>query len=818
MLKRFFYIWSLMFCLPLLGSAQMPAPPDTTLKIEYVVTDEAIPGYLNINIRAMLGDTFPTVKYLRDSLMFFEGQNKTSVQLDVQKIVPQRFDIVTMIVDVSSSMWRIQNGHPVYMDSAKSIVDTLLTAISSAYAVDLYTYDEELYKKTITGESAMRNVKRPATARYTHLFENISTALGRMADSKGKKLLIVIGDGENDHNRRLETKVTREQLLAQIEELDESYCIFPIALGPKIYENNLLQLVNATKNRDDYVIHGWPGPDLYRKVEGLDTWPSTHRILVKSEMHPHIGDEREIVARLRGQTDTTMYRVGGLFDGWNEQSDWQFDVFGGGILILLLFAAFAFLVPRRQYKDFRKKYVKPYWEVKTEGTRRYDPLTKFPFRDDDLVVVRCEHMTSLETWQYEGRKGGGSGNNTKRGNRCIYYPNKCESGHGPGGSADFFYQLGIFKQLMWVFLGALGGFLGWAAWALFETTSKTLYPAMVNQVSAWPQLQADFGIAGLSEPTRDSLRMVRERVVEPFFDHLIIAALASMLIVFLIAIANESVQARGSFRGMVMVRGILRSVLRALVAGLVGIVIFAGMSVLQAYVFTQRPYLPGLLAMILLGMLLARILTIRSGIRHLRGMAAGFLAGFVAFHVYYLPIMLFHARGNELPKMFAFISFGAILALILSRGSPPLEASEMEVWTRRKRYGKVHITDLLRKNEEVSIGRGPTATVRMKVRHTLAVNAPANITQTFARLTMRNEVVYIEPEIFTEINGEPVAPNERRPLFDGDKIEFKHRSPSHLRYVEHRAGAHPRRRIKRRLMRRKARSIARSQQEATASS
>ncbi len=240
--------------------------------------------------------------------------------------------------------------------------------------------------------------------------------------------------------------------------------------------------------------------------------------------------------------------------------------------------------------------------------------------------------------------------------------------------------------------------------------------------------------------------------------------------------------------------------------------VFAGFGYLQGFVFSTHLYFPGLLAFLLLGLLLAFVLTVRSGIRGGRGLMAGLAAGFVAFHVYYLPMVLVHARGYEAPKLFAFLVFGSVLALILSEGSPALEASEMEVWTMRKKYGMVHITDLLRKNEEVTIGRGPTATIRMKVRHTHTHNAPGNATQTFAKLVLRNEVVYIVPEIFTEVNGDPVAPNERVALFDGDKVSFDHRSPSHLMYREHRGGLHPKWRFRNRRNRRLKRQQARDAQ------
>ena len=559
------------------------------------------------------------------------------------------------------------------------------------------------------------------------------------------------------------------------------------------------------------MVRGMPGPRLFEVVKEVKKWPITHTLLVKSEVHPHAGETRQIVARLESRTDTASYRLGGLFNPWHEETTWQLDTFFGGILLATLMVIFAIVVPNRRWKDFKKKYVRNYWEVKQDGVRRYDPLTKFPFRDEDQVVVRCEHMTSLETWQYEGRRAGKDGGNQKRKNRCIYYPHKCETGSGPGGSADFFNQKGLFKQLFWVFFGALGGFLGWGVWALFETAKKVQWHAKLDEFAARPDMQAQWGLGkNIQAPPEDMLRIVRERFLDPFFEQIMLGAVACLFIVFLIAMANEIAQARSGFRGLNLILGVLRSLLRSLVAGIVGALLFAGFGLLQSYIFGRWAYIPGLLTMLLLGVFLGRILTTRSGIRHWRGLVAGLAAGLIAFHVYFLPMLLFGAKGYELAKMLSFITFGGILALILSQGAPALEASEIEVWTGFKRYGMAHITDLLRKNEEVTIGRGPTATIRMKVRYTPALNAPGNVVQTFARLIMRNEVVFLVPEVFTEVNGEAVAPNERVPLFHGDKISFTNKSPSHLRYVEHRAGLHPRWRAKKRRDRRVRRARAKA--------
>ncbi len=802
----------LMLCwwLPLAVSAQVEsfdvkvanALPDSTFHIEYIVSNTRIPGYLDVHVKFMSGDSVPSTKYLEDSLFFTEkpssgaggwGSSKgEGLPMEKQKVVGKRFDVVTVLMDVSSSMWREVNGKSVYMDSAKALVDSIVRQLSAPYAVKIYNYDEIWYERTLTGETSFRNAQRPATARYTYLYENVAKALDRMSDAEGKKLLIVVGDGEDDQsNRKPEERYERKTLIDKIRALDDSYVIYPVLFGTKTYPENTEPLVRATKYRTDSVSIGVASRGLFVDVKEFRKWPSTHVIMVKSNVHPHAGRVMQLEARLGALRDTASYRLGGLFNPWNEQSNWQIDALVGGGVVLALFVIFAFYIPRRQWKDFRSKYVKFYWQVKQEGVRRYDPLTKFPFRDEDEVVVRCEHMTSMETWQFEGRRGGKDGGNRKRKNRCIYYPGKCETGHSPGGSSDFFAQTGIFKQLFWVFMAAMGAFAGWGLWALFENNKKIYWNLNMNRLAASPWVQKHWGLIGTDAPMEESVRYAREAFLNPFFEQLVLAGIMSALIVFLIAIAGEIAQARGSFNGWLLVKGILRSALRGIIGGILGIFVFAFFGYLQGFIFLRHLYLPGLIAMLLLGVVLGRVLTVKSGTRSIRGFMAGLAAGVVGFHVYFLPMIIYQTKGYEGPKLFAFVAFGAILALILSEGSPALEASEMEIWTNRKKYGMVHITDLLRKNEDVTIGRGPTATIRMKMRHTLTLNAPGNATQTFANLIIRNETVYLIPEIFTEVNGDPVPPNERIALFDGDKISFVHKSPSHIMYREHRRGSHP---------------------------
>lgn len=776
---------------------------DTPLEITYVISDSRIPGYLDINIRAIFRDTIVDYKYLEDSLRVKEMVDGEIKDLDVQKVAPAEFDMVTVIMDVSSSMWRLNKAGTFYADSAKIIADSILSLLDNPYMLNFHTFDEDLYR---ISPDSIQYIKRPVKARYTHLYECVDDALTKMQDAKGKKLLIVIGDGENDHNRKKEETIGKDDLMQKIKGLDESWVIMPVAIGPKIYKQNLVQIVQATKSLSDSISYGFPGPGLWDEVKSLKEWEWTHTILMKSETFPHTGEERKVFVELGAEgytvSDSTTYRLGQLYDPWNEQANWQFGYFIGGLLCFLIFLAFAFIVPWRSWVDFRKKYVKHYWEVKEEGLQRYDPLTKFPFRDEDQVVVRCEHMQSLETWQYEGRRGGKDTGNRKRKGQCLYYPHKCDSGHGPSGISDFFSQTGFYKVLMWVFFGVLGGFIGWCLWALLKDADWGYLQGLMDSWSLRPEI-ADRVDTPEGATPEDASRIVQETALAPWLYQTLLGFFTAFLITVAVAIAMEASQAKGGWRGMAIVRLILRLLGRGIVAGLLTAAVFLFFGFGQYFLMPSAPYILGLLALLLMGVIIGRTLTTGTGIRNIRGVLAGLAGGFVAFHIYYIPILLFNWKSFEGPKMFAFMAMGGLLAYILSKSAPALEASEMDIYTGRKRYGTAFVTDLLRKNEDVIIGRGPTATVRMKMRYIMEHYAPGNVSLPFARLELRNEVVYLVPVIFAAVNGQPIAPNERVPLIDGDIITFDQKSPSHLRYREFRTGPHPRRRRRKYVKRKK---------------
>ena len=171
---------------------------DQPLSVSYVISDDRIPGYLDINIKAVIQDSIIDYEWLENNLRITEVTRSSEEALDVQKVAPKKFDMVTVMVDISSSMWRQHSAGGVFVDSAKAICDSVLKLVDADYMLKLDTFDEQLYEHT---PQTIMEARRPVEARYTHLFECTSDALGRMADAEGEKLLIIIGDGENDHTR-----------------------------------------------------------------------------------------------------------------------------------------------------------------------------------------------------------------------------------------------------------------------------------------------------------------------------------------------------------------------------------------------------------------------------------------------------------------------------------------------------------------------------------------------------------------------------------------------------------------------------------------
>ncbi|MEY3444998.1 MAG: hypothetical protein RLZZ519_3279, partial [Bacteroidota bacterium] len=283
---------------------------DSTFKIQYVVSNTRIPGYLDVHVKFMTGDSVPGTKYLEDSLHLMEflpGATAPS-EMEIQKVVAKRFDVVTVLMDISSSMWKQENGKYIYMDSAKAIVDSIVRGLDAPYAAKIYTYDEIWYERTLAGENSFLNSQKPATARFTYLYENVAKAIDRMADARGRKLLIVVGDGEDDQsNRKPEERFTRKQLIDKIRGLDETFVIYPILFGEKTYIENTQPLVSATRNREDSVSYGIACAGLCTEVKGFSKWPATHTILVKSTAYPHVGRVNYVEARLGALRDTSEY-------------------------------------------------------------------------------------------------------------------------------------------------------------------------------------------------------------------------------------------------------------------------------------------------------------------------------------------------------------------------------------------------------------------------------------------------------------------------------------------------------------------------------
>ena len=292
---------------------------------------------------------------------------------------------------------------------------------------------------------------------------------------------------------------------------------------------------------------------------------------------------------------------------------------------------------------FRMKYVKPYREVKIPKVTKHDPMTNDPFRDDELVVVRCRMMTSLDTWKFNNHQ-------------CMDYPdcmhsaNPCQDGETSTGHEKFFSQKGIYKKLNWLWLGSLGGVIAGITWIAF----RGIDTGILSQV--------------------------------------ILGLMLGLTLATALAYAEE----RGQGRAFSWIRVALRGITGAAV----GLVLFS----LGGFVAKSigGGYALQLFTWLLFGAALGYVLSLNSSILALRGILAGLAGSFVGFNIYYLLLLQF--QNDSLAIVLSLICFGGIMAIIMVTVINRLEDFELEVLSPPEFRRNIPISKWLKQQIDIFVG------------------------------------------------------------------------------------------------------------------
>ncbi len=409
--------------------------------------------------------------------------------------------------------------------------------------------------------------------------------------------------------------------------------------------------------------------------------------------------------------------------------------FIGAIVISAILAFFSILIPLIKQYNFKQKYVSAYAKVKPQGVVKRDPLTGDPFEDEDLVVTKCEHMTSLSSWEYNK-------------NQCLYYPDTCNSGVANLDSSKFFSQEGINRYLNWLWFGSLGGFIAWTLIALLKNLELGFIDSISHSLLDLFDLSSDY--------------------LSAFGNEWLTALALGLGLTFGLAWVEE----RGQSSQLSWLRIIGKSLLGAILAFAAFVI---GYVLLKK--FNLTPFVGGIVSWILLGVFLGSILSFKSSVELKRGILGGMLAGVIAFSIYYF--LSDYWDSSELRRMFSFLLFGGVMGFILVSIIKGLEDFELE-YIAPEKFRRINpISKWLKAGIDVFIGSDASCYVFVKW-------SDPSVQAKHAKLSFDGNHVYMEPMAETWVNNRILPLHSKTPLKDRDIIKFGANSITRLQFREKR--------------------------------
>jgi len=758
------------------------AGPDTTLAINRIVSNDTVPTYIDVKVNAHVNGK-PLNSYdLLEEMVLLEQIGNYEDTVPIQDVIPREGELpqysylsVLIMLDRSGSMRQRFNKDgkslPKIELAKNAILNTMRKDKLPLGGTFFSTFDETNGATAELDTTALAGVKvpPPGEAKYTHLYECLNEKLKEMEDRAGERVIILVADGENDLAPGHEATVTKEEVLEKLSKMDSTFRIYPVGIGTEIFKETLQELVRATPNPQDTFQYN-VGPDslpyvMERISDALD-W--THTVQFSSPTLPYTGNLRKISLMLGSEKAESEYKLGSVFNPFNENTGWQSIFLIGFLIIGVTFAIFIFVIPYLRWLGFRRNYVRRYWQVKKPGIAKYDPLTKDPFHDNDWVVVKCEHVTSLGTWLYEDPKG------RKKKNQCIYYPTKCKDGVAHTESSDFFVQHGFYKKLNWFWHGAFGGFLAWCLWALFENFRDMIgYTEYLWSLASRANIQEWLGVNISDSLEREGIKYTYEHFIDPFFDDFFLGIFLGASLCFALSWVEE----RGHGRRLAWLRILLRTIIGAVLS----MAVFGLGAYLHVTFFTGSSYFPGLISIVLMGLMIGLVLSIASSIILSRGLIAGLVSSVIAYQIYFFLPVFFFSGDYEWAKMISLLLLGGIMGYILVWVVSYLEDFEIEYISPKNFHRIVPVSKWLKAGQTVTIGRSPSAIVRIKWKD-------QGVEGIHAELTMENDAILLEPMAPMKINGKRVNLNSKVPLHHDDIIGFGETSITELQYKEKRRG------------------------------
>ncbi len=609
----------------------------------------------------------------------------------------------------------------------------------------------------------------------TDLYRATIVKTQEMKNFQGKKVIILLSDGENDLSMNSYYKVNNvlpynaDDVYATIKLEDETndLAFYPIGLGAGADTTFLKVIPGLTKNSiDKYIYSDSPDGLVQIFLNILSQYSVTYQIKLKTTQPIYKGESRKLFLNWQAKglpsamIDSYDYRGGSFIEPINLAVSaatltplfWAIYLLIGIGIIGGLLAVLMYLVPYLKKREFKKKFVVPY--VPEANKVKRDPITQDAFQEGDLVVVKCSQMTSLGTWDALGH--------------CPNYPNCMEFSdpcNGSGGEdiqSNFFSQQGVFRILNWLWFGAVGGFTAWVLYAIVQISNfKGLYTVITNWFNS-ESMQARF------LELRGGESMLKS--IPELIDQTLIGLFIGASLIIAIAIVEERGHSRKFSIGRIILRGIIGI--------LISFIIFFNGYMFQ-YLILPKPFLAGILIWTVFGIAFGAILSLKSTVELKRGVFGCVVASIVGYLIY--AGISFITPNDALAKLLSFITLGGVLGALIVTVISNLEDFELIYLSPKEYTGMVKpISKWLKKGMEIYIGRASKCYVFIKWED-------SHVDDRHAKLVYQGGNVHIIPLVETMVNGVILPVNQKTALQNADIIQLGRYSISRMQYKEKRS-------------------------------
>ncbi len=421
-----------------------------------------------------------------------------------------------------------------------------------------------------------------------------------------------------------------------------------------------------------------------------------------------------------------LYRLG--------LNDWMNMIVVGLLGVTLLYIVLGQVYPLYKQVLFKKKYVRPYIDVKEDGRTRYDPITGEPFEDHEKVVIKCQRMTSWESWKFNGHQ-------CPDFPKCMHASDPCREGRREYAYDNFFEQQGEYRFFNWLWFGSVGGFSAWLVWASVRL--------MLPNESSYSASNIPF---------------------DWFYEMFLGAALGIGLTFFL-----AYVEEKGQFR----VLSWSRIFVRIFMGMFGGIIAFAlGLKISQ-YIpdmdLTLDLFLKGLPSYTLLGIFIGAVLAFKSSIKLSRSVVGGIVAALIGYSLYFLVVQLF--QSPEWGRMLGFVVLGTILGVMIVSVVYQKSDYMLEIISPPKFSRTLSLNKWLDGGEDVMIGADPSCQIYIKWQD-------PSVSYRHALLKQVNGAIHVTSLEEISINGRDIRRNQEVKLRNGDLLRLGRGGGTQLRFLE----------------------------------